>query len=130
MSRLIVFAAGFALLAGSASAETVERTVKANTVSAIGGFLGYEVDTCYPSNIPDVKVRQQPANGTIQIRPYEQALGKDSRCPGTKVRGLAYVYTPQRGYKGADEVVLDVPWRSNDINPPTTLTYTYRIRVE
>lgn len=40
MSRLTAFAAGLALLAGSASAETVERTVKANMVTAIGGFLG------------------------------------------------------------------------------------------
>ena len=130
MVRLMVFAAGLALLTVSASAETVERTVKANTVSAIGGFLGYEVETCYPSNIPDVKVRQQPANGTIQIRPYEQALGKDSRCPGTKVRGLAYVYTPKKGFTGIDEVVLDIPWSWNEAAPLTLMTYTYRIGVE
>jgi hypothetical protein len=115
---------------GSASAETIERTVKANTGSAIGGFLGYEVDTCYPSNIPDVKVRQAPANGTIQIRPHEQALGKESRCPGTKVRGLAYVYTPKKGFKGTDEIVLDIPWTWNEVSPQSLITYTYRIRVE
>jgi hypothetical protein len=130
MSRLTAFAAGLALLAGSASAETVERTVKANMVTAIGGFLGYEVDTCYPSIIPDVKVRQQPANGTIQIRPHEQAIGKNSRCAGTKVRGLAYVYTPKKGFKGTDEVVLDIPWSWNEAGPQTLMTYTYRIRVE
>jgi hypothetical protein len=130
MSRLVAFAAGLALLASPASAETVERTVKANTISAIGGFLGYEVDTCYPSNIPDVKIRQQPANGTLQIRPYEQALGKDTRCPGTKVRGLAYVYTPKKGFKGTDEVVLDIPWSWNEAGPQTLMTNTYRIRVE
>ncbi|MFL4995530.1 MAG: hypothetical protein ACJ8DF_02315 [Microvirga sp.] len=57
MYRIIAAAAGLALLTGSASAETIERTVKANTISALGGFLGYEVNTCYPSVIPDVKVR-------------------------------------------------------------------------
>ncbi|WP_114946164.1 hypothetical protein [Microvirga calopogonii] len=130
MYRAIVLAAGLALLTGSASAETIERTVKANTISAIGGFLGYEVNTCYPSIIPDVKVRQEPANGSIQIRPHEEALGKDSHCPGTKVRGLAYVYTPKRGFKGMDEVVIDIPWSGNDLAPQTVLTKTYRIRVE
>jgi hypothetical protein len=130
MDRIIAAAAGLFLLMGSASAETIERTVKANTVSAIGGFLGYEVDTCYPSNIPDVKVRQAPANGTIQIRPHEQALGKESRCPGTKVRGLAYVYTPKKGFKGTDEIVLDIPWTWNEVSPQSLITYTYRIRVE
>ena len=130
MYRIIAAATGLSLLMGSASAETIERTVKANTVSAIGGFLGYEVDTCYPSNIPDVKVRQAPANGTIQIRPHEQALGKESRCPGTKVRGLAYVYTPKKGFKGTDEIVLDIPWTWNEVSPQSLITYTYRIRGE
>jgi hypothetical protein len=100
MYRIIVAAAGLALLTGSASAETIERTVKASTISALGGSLGYEVNTCYPSVIPDVKIRQAPANGTIQIRPHEQALGKDSHCPGTKVRGLAFVHAPNKGFKG------------------------------
>src|SRR4051794_29411089 len=62
MRRALMILAGLALSAGPALSETVERTVKANTRSAIGGFLGYEVDTCYPSAIPDVKVRQAPAN--------------------------------------------------------------------
>jgi hypothetical protein len=100
MYRIIVAAAGLALLTGPASAETIERTVTASTISALGGFLGYEVNTCYPSVIPDVKVRQASANGTIQIRPHEQALGTNSNCPGTKVRGLAFVYAPNKGFKG------------------------------
>ncbi|MGO4704638.1 hypothetical protein AB4072_02530 [Microvirga sp. 2MCAF38] len=130
MRRVAVVLTGLTLLAGSAFAETVDRTVKANTISVIGGFLGYEVDTCYPSQIPDVKVRQAPGNGSIRIVPHEEALGKDSRCPGTKVRGLAYVYTPKKGFKGNDEVVFDVPWQSTDTGPETIWTYTYRIRVE
>ena len=119
-----------ACLAGSASAETLERTVKANAATPIGGFLGYEVDTCYPSVIPNVKVRQAPANGSIQIVPHQQALGKDSRCPGRTVRGLAFVYTPKKGFKGADELALDVPWSSTDSGPETIRTYTFRVKVE
>jgi hypothetical protein len=130
MRRALMILAGSAFLVGPALSETVERTVKANTRSAIGGFLSYEVDTCYPSAIPDVKVRQAPANGDIAVIPHEQALGKESRCPGTKVRGVAYVYTPKKGFKGADEVVVDVPWQSTDTGPQTIWTYTYKIRVE
>jgi hypothetical protein len=130
MRRNIIALMGLALIAVPATAETLDRTVKVNSRSAIGGFLGYEVDTCYPAEIPDVKVRQGPANGSFQIVPHEQALGNDSQCPGKKVRGLAYVYTPKKGFKGSDEVTLDVPWRSNDLHPATVLTYTYRIRVE
>jgi len=130
MFRAASALAGILLLASPACAETLERTVKANTVAAIGGFLGYEVDTCYPSDIPEVKIRQAPAYGSLRIIPHEQVLGKDSRCPGTKVRGLAYVYTPAKGFKGADEVAIDVPWNSTDSGRATILTYTYRIKVE
>jgi hypothetical protein len=118
------------LLAAPAAAETVDRTVKANVRTAIGGFLGYEVDTCYSSVIPAVKVRRAPANGSIEIVPHEQALGPQNRCPGRKVKGLAYVYTPKKGFKGLDEVSLDVPWSSTDSGAETLWTYTYRIRVE
>jgi len=130
MFRAVSALAGILLLASPAYAETRERTIKANTVAAIGGFLGYEVDTCYPSEVPDVKIRQSPAHGTLRIVPHEQVLGKDTRCPGTKVRGLAYVYTPAKGFKGADEVAIDVPWNSTDSGRATILTYTYRIKVE
>ncbi|HLM39379.1 MAG TPA: hypothetical protein VK434_07265 [Microvirga sp.] len=130
MYRAAAVLAGLTCLAGSASAETLERTVKANAATPIGGFLGYEVDTCYPSVIPNVKVRQAPANGSIQIVPHQQALGKDSRCPGKTVRGLAFVYTPKKGFKGADELSLDVPWSSTDSGPETIRTYTFRVKVE
>jgi hypothetical protein len=130
MYRAAAVLAGLACLAGSASAETLERTVKANAATPIGGFLGYEVDTCYPSVIPNVKVRQAPANGSIQIVPHQQALGKDSRCPGRTVRGLAFVYTPKKGFKGADALALDVPWSSTDSGPETIRTYTFRVKVE
>lgn len=130
MRRCAVVLTGLILLAGPAAAETVDRTVQANTRSAIGGFLGYEVDTCYRSAIPDVKVRQAPANGSIQILPHEETLGKETRCPGLKGRGLVYVYTPKKGFRGMDEVSIDVPWQSTDSGPMTIWTYTFKIRVE
>ncbi len=130
MHRAALVLTGLTCLAGSASGETLERTVKANSATPIGGFLGYEVDTCYQSVIPNVKVRQTPANGSIQIVPHQQALGKDTRCPGTTVRGLAFVYTPKKGFKGTDEVALDVSWSSTDSGPEIIRTYTFRVKVE
>ncbi|WP_210497189.1 hypothetical protein [Microvirga antarctica] len=130
MRFLVLAVTGFIALATAVSAETTDRTVKANGRSALGGFLGYEVDTCYPSQIPAVKIRQKPSYGTLQIVPHEQVLGKDNRCPNTKVRGLAYIYTPDKGFKGADEVSIDIPWSSTDSGPETLMTQTYRIRVE
>ncbi|WP_243372203.1 hypothetical protein [Microvirga solisilvae] len=130
MYRAALLLAGLTLAASPAMAETVERAVKANATSAIGGFFGYEVNTCYSSIIPDVKVKQAPANGSFRIVPFEQTLGKDTSCAGKKVRGLAYVYTPKKGFTGSDEVVLDVPWSGNDHSLPTVYTNTYRIKVQ
>ena len=48
-------ALGIVILASVANADTVERTVKANSSTAVGGFFGYEVNTCYPSAIPDAE---------------------------------------------------------------------------
>lgn len=130
MRLALYFVAGLTLIATPTSAETIERTVKANAMSPIGGFFGYEVHTCYSSVVPDIKVKQAPANGQFQLVPFERTLGKDTNCAGKKVRGLAYVYTPKKGFTGADEVVLDIPWSSNDVNIPTIYTNTYRITVQ
>ena len=130
MYRALIVLAGLTLAAGSVSAQTADRTVKANTSTAIGGFFGYELNTCYPANIPDVKIKQAPANGTLRIVPHQATLGKEDRCAGKTVKGLAYVYTPNKGFKGSDEVSLDVPWSSNDISIPTLRTYTFRITVQ
>jgi hypothetical protein len=121
---------GIVLLAGVANADTVERTVKANSSTAVGGFFGYEVNTCYPSGIPDVKIHQQAGNGTVEIRPHQAKLNKDARCPGLAVNGLAYVYTPKKGFKGMDEFSVDVPWSTNTHSLPSVYTHTYRINVQ
>jgi hypothetical protein len=130
MRRLALSLTGLLLLATSAAAETQDKVVKANTRSAIGGFFSYGVGTCLAGVIPNAKIRKQGANGTIEIHPHEQVLGKDTQCPGAKVRGLVFVYTPAKGFKGADEVAIDLPWAGNDSGQPTILTYTYRIRVD
>src|SRR3954453_15866371 len=87
------------LLAGAAQADTFDRTVKANSSTAVGGFFGYEINTCLPSAIPDVKIHQQAGNGNVEIRPHQTTMKKDSQCPGLAVRGVAYVYTPKKGFK-------------------------------
>jgi len=130
MLRAAFLSAALLALAGSARAETMERTVKANTATPIGGFAGYHTGTCYAAGIPEAKIRQAPANGTVQILRREGTLPKSTQCPGAKVTGLTYVYMPRRGFRGTDEVTIDVPWSSVDGGHETLWSYTYRIRVE
>jgi hypothetical protein len=117
------------LLATGAAGETVERTAKTNTRTPIGGFFPYW-DTCGFGEIPDVTIRQKPANGALTVQMHETTLGSGTRCPGMRVRGPVVVYTPNKGFRGTDEAVVDVPITSNDARAPTIRTYTYRIRVE
>ena len=46
------------------------------------------------------------------------------------MRGLVFVYTPSKGFKGTDEFAIDLPWAGNDSAQPTILTDTFRISVE
>ncbi|MBM6592637.1 hypothetical protein [Microvirga pudoricolor] len=130
MYRIALALAALAILPGPALAETASKTVKAGGRSIIGSFFSYRVNTCQADAVPAAKVRRQGASGRVEIVPIEHTLGKDTPCPGTKVRGLLYAYTPARGFTGADEVAIDVPWAGNDSGMPTVLTYTYRITVQ
>jgi hypothetical protein len=130
MRRLACSLTTLILLAAPAAAETRDKVVKANTRSAIDGFFSYSVGTCLADAIPRATIRKQGSNGIAEIQQHQQVLGKNTQCPGTPVRGLVFVYTPAKGFRGTDEVSIDVPWAGNDSGLPTILTYTYRIRVD
>lgn len=131
MRKRMSFAAVIlALSTAMAAAETESVEVKANKTSAIGSFASYSSATCGHGTIPDVTIRTQPANGRIEIKQEQWRISKGP-CEGSPVRGLAYYYTPKRGFKGADKVSIDVPWSPYvDGGPSTMQTYTFEITVQ
>jgi hypothetical protein len=128
--RYAFLVAGVVVLAAPASAETIERTVKANQRSPVGGLFTYEVGTCRASAIPNVTVRDQPRNGTVAIHPVTATLPPETNCGGQKVSGPALIYTPNKGFKGADQFTIDFPFATNEARSPTGMSRTYRINVE
>ena len=128
--RSAFLAAGLTVLAVPASAETIERTVKANHRSPVGGLFTYEVGTCRASAIPDVTIRDKPRNGTVAIHSVTATLPPETNCGGQKVSGPALIYTPNKGFKGADQFTIDFPFATNETRSPTGMTRTYRINVE
>jgi hypothetical protein len=108
MRPISVAAASLALsFTVPASAETVDRIVKRNASTPIGGFTTHSKDGCWSAGIPFATLRTQPRNGKIEIRQHLWTLGKEAGvCAGRRVPGLLYVYTPNKG-----------------------LTYTFRIQV-
>jgi hypothetical protein len=118
------------LSANAASAETIERTVKANTLTAVGGLFAYGVQSCLQGAIPDAKVGKAPRNGKVVVRMHQTILGKETNCAGQKVSGPIFIYTPNRGFKGIDEFTIEYPFARSESSVPTQMSKTYRITVK
>jgi hypothetical protein len=130
--RAALLPAFLVLLAGfsSASADTFDKSVKANSRTAVGAFFTYSEGTCQASVVPDVTVRTKPANGTVAIEVKDVTMKPDSSCPGARMRGPVFIYTPAKGFRGSDQFEIDIPFARTDVRPPTVYTHTYRIKVE
>jgi len=64
---------------------------------------------------PNIKVLESPANGTISIRDEKMKIpggpadiGSKGTCIGRNVIGRVVYYTPNDGFKGKDEMLIDV----------------------
>jgi hypothetical protein len=119
-----------ALAAGAASAETIDKTVKANSRTAVGAFFTYWEGLCQASTVPQASVRSRPASGTLAIEVHQVTLSQQTRCPGARVSGPVFIYTPAKGFKGVDQFEIDIPFARVEERLPTVYTHTYRIRVE
>jgi hypothetical protein len=126
---LLVFLT-LALGASAAAAETVERTVKANTLTAVGGIFTYGVQSCLQGAIPDAKVGQPPKNGRVVVRMHQTILGKETNCAGQKVSGPIFIYTPNRGFRGIDEFTIEYPFARSESSAPAAMSTTYRLTVQ
>jgi hypothetical protein len=118
------------LLAGPASAETIQRTVKANAKTTVGGIFVFNTGTCAGSVIPDAKVGEQPRNGVVVVQVLTTTLGKQDQCAGHKVTGPAFIYTPNKGFKGDDSFTIEYPFARAESRPATLMSRTYQLRVE
>ena len=101
--RLILSALAFAVVLGTAQADTFRRTVPANKTSSVGANATYTRSGCTAGAIPQYKVSKKPQHGEVRFKQVTFKLSKDAgRCAGTKVKGTAIIYKPNRGYRGKD----------------------------
>jgi len=128
--RPLLTAAVFVLVGGAAAAETFDKAVKANSQTAVGAFFTYWEGMCNAASVSNATVRSRPANGTVVIEVRQVTLGAHSRCPGARVSGPVFVYTPAKGFKGTDQFEIDIPFARTEERLPTIYTHTYRIKVE
>lgn len=64
---------------------------------------------------PNIQIKDKPANGTVSIRDEEMKIpegpadvGRKGNCAGRKVIARVVYYIPNDGFKGRDEMLLDV----------------------
>ena len=130
MRRILVsLALGACFIAGVASAETIERSVKANARTPVGGIFVYWVQACTQGAIPDPRISDAPKNGTVEIEMRQVRLTKETNCTGN-VKGPVFVYAPKKGFKGKDEFTVEYPYARSESSPPILMNKTYRLTVE
>ena len=112
-----------------ALAQTFDVKVKSGVSTLVGDFFVVSREDCSAQAIPDARVRTQGRNGRAEVR---RARGRlQSFCAGAIVNGVQFYYVSARGYRGADEVVIDIPWETYvDAASRSMRTHTYRITVE
>ena len=97
MRRLLVsLALGACFFAGAASAETIQKTVKANARTPVGGIFVYWVQACTQGAIPDARISDAPKNGTVEIEMRQVRLTKETNCTGN-VKGPVFRVRPEKG---------------------------------
>jgi hypothetical protein len=117
-------------LGGLSAQEVVERTVKANSRTAVGILLSHWEGTCEQAAIPDAKLGAMPKNGRAEIEMHRITLSKPHMCEGRQWSGPAIFYTPAKGFKGSDRFVVEFPFASNEVSAPVMRSTTYSITVE
>ena len=131
MRRWIVSVVGLVLAAGGAAAqESVDRTVKANARTAVGGIFTFWQHSCEQSMIPDPKLSKAPANGRVEIEKHRLTMRKPHPCDGRELSGPVFFYTPAKGFKGVDQFTVEYPFSTNDVSAPIQRSSTYRITVQ
>lgn len=114
------------------SADTVQRSVAANKTTVVHSMFRYARDSCQPVANAQASIRRQGQHGKAVIKRFRQKLPANSRiCPGMIASGPAIYYTPKRGFRGSDTVVVDYQTNAYlSTARPITRTYTILITVK
>lgn len=102
------FSASVIAVAVPAEAETV--TVRAGVATPVAAQTIYDADTCLYGALPSAQITQPPAHGAVEPRKFTFVVRPGERCTGKTFKGTMLVYTPARGYRGADSFSFIFSW--------------------
>lgn len=131
MKRYVAALLAFAALPClGASGETFNIRAKSGAATVIGGTVAMSRDDCLAMAVSPTRVARPPAHGKVDIRAVQGRL-PSGLCVGAIARGLQFVYTPAKGYRGTDEVTIEYEWTPYvDAASRSVRTNLYRITVE
>ena len=91
--------------------RVVERTVRMNVVTPLGGFFAVNLD-CSSRGLPKVSIAEAPAHGTTVVGPREQHPSFPpgspyASCDTAMVPAVGVTYTPVQNYSGGDRLTIE-----------------------
>jgi hypothetical protein len=107
---IVALSAVFALMAGSARADNISKTVAANGVLVVAHYAQVNPD-CSSMGMPVVRLSAAPSHGvvrTIKTSGFSRFTGSYENCNSRRVAGVTAEYRPERAFVGADSFSLDV----------------------
>ena len=87
----------------AAIAETLKGSVPANRSTRVYAFAVADPSTCASPGKPKVTVREAPQHGKVTFDWGFIPAGKTfQNCANGRMRAMGVIYTPNKGYRGAD----------------------------
>ena len=113
----------------SNSENTIEKYAISGRKSTLSPYYSAKLN-CTPADWQEVTITQEPQHGKARL--IEQTLimqyptnNPRSSCNGKSIRGKVLEYTPEKDYKGSDQIVVELV---NDTGQ--LLKFDYKITVK
>ena len=114
-----------------APAHAQGATVPANRTTEVGFFWALDPRTCGNLAKPRVRIRQ-PKNGKVTTKWVTRTVqfpgNRGRKCNGTKGRGTAIYYTPNRGYRGPERFGITASSRLDGRSRNFSEVFRFRVQ--
>lgn len=113
----------------SNSNNSIERYAISGKKSSFGTYYAVKLN-CAPSDWMEVSITQQPEHGVAKlidqmvIIQFSKANPRSS-CNGKSINGKVLEFTPNKDYKGADEITVELINDSGQF-----IKYNYKVTVK
>lgn len=126
LCALVFSASGVAM----ALADDIASTVTGGKRTLVGQYALYTTDTCYAGPVPDARIATQPAHGKLDFA-VEALTTNAGNCGRMTIHFRRVYYTPNKGYRGADEASVDFIYNAySDAPRLTNRRQSYQITVK